>query len=170
MYRRCAGERHHYAVHDRLGVVPDFRNKKEITQHLLNFAEHSLAFSACLSAPLRWCGTGWQAPFYRAVFLFVVRSGQQPEIYEGATVRSLAIIGIAAFVSGMFPAGWQKPSLSRHILSVTIQVAKTAEWLAFGGAENGAYSDVCVAVMLLLSAWGLFDFWNCCKTARGRKP
>lgn len=47
-----------------------FRNKKEITQHLLNFAEHSLAFSACLSAPLRWCGTGWQAPILSCCFSF----------------------------------------------------------------------------------------------------
>ncbi len=76
MYKLAPGERHHYAVHDRLGVVPDLSNKKEITQHLLNFAEHSLAFLACLSAPLRWCGTGWQAPILCAVFLFVVRSGQ----------------------------------------------------------------------------------------------
>lgn len=30
-----------------------FRNKKEITEHLQSLAERSLAFSACLSAPLR---------------------------------------------------------------------------------------------------------------------
>ena len=53
--------------------------------------------------------------FYRAVFLFVVRSGQQPEIMMGATVRSLAIIGIAAFVSGMFPlAGENHHSLATY--------------------------------------------------------
>lgn len=38
-----------------------FKNKAEITQHLLSLAERSLAFLACLSAPLRWCGTGWPA-------------------------------------------------------------------------------------------------------------
>ncbi|MCW0136220.1 hypothetical protein OIU92_07590 [Escherichia coli] len=29
---------------------------------------------------------------------------------------------------------------------------------------------VCVAVMLLLSAWGLFDFWNWLQNGAGRKP
>jgi hypothetical protein len=28
---------------------------------------------------------------------------------------------------------------------------------------------VCVAIMLLLSAWGLFDFWNGCTTMPGKK-
>ncbi|STK72826.1 membrane protein YbiO [Escherichia coli] len=61
-----------------------FRNKKEITQHLLNFAEHSLAFFS-LFYPRLCAGVALAGKrlFYRAVFLFVVRSGQQPEIYDG---------------------------------------------------------------------------------------
>lgn len=60
-----------------------FRNKKEITQHLLNFAEHSLAFFSLFirAFALVW---HWLASAYLSCcFLFVVRSGQQPEIYDG---------------------------------------------------------------------------------------
>ncbi len=153
-------------MHDRLGVVPDFRNK-EIAQHLLNFAEHSLAFSTCLSAPLRWCGTGWQALFYRAVFLFVVRSGQQPEIYDGCNGAQPAIIGIAAFVSGMFSRWLAKPSPSRHILSEIIRSCKTAEWLAFGGTENSAYSDSLRGGNAAVERMGIVRFLELAAKRRG---
>lgn len=79
-----------------------FKNKAEITQHLLSLAERSLAFLACLSAPLRWCGTGWPALTLSCCFLLVIRPGNSLKFMMGATVRSLAIIGIAAFISGMF--------------------------------------------------------------------
>ncbi len=61
-----------------------FRNKKEITQHLLNFAEHSLAlFQPVYPRLCAGVALAGKRLFYRAVFLFVVRSGQQPEIYDG---------------------------------------------------------------------------------------
>lgn len=89
-------------------------NKKEITQHLLNFAEHSLAFSALFIRALRWCVSAARS-FYRAAFSFRCSIRNSLKFMMGATVRSLAIIGIAAFVSGMFSRWLAKPSLSRHI-------------------------------------------------------
>ncbi len=138
----------------------DFRNKRDHPAFAQLWSIR-WPFSACLR---RLCAgvRHWLASAYFIVlFSFVVRSGQQPEIYDGATVRSPAIIGgIAAFVSGMFSRWLAKPSPSRHILSVTIQNCKTAEWLAFGGAENGAYSDRLRGGNVVVERMGLFDFWN----------
>lgn len=60
-----------------------FRNKKRSPSICSTLRSIRWPFSACLSAPLRWCGTGWQAPILSCCFSFVVRSGQQPEIYDG---------------------------------------------------------------------------------------
>jgi hypothetical protein len=38
-----------------------FHNKKAITESLLHLADRSSRSLACLFAPSRWCGTGWQA-------------------------------------------------------------------------------------------------------------
>ncbi len=157
-------------MHDIWALYLIFRNKKEITQHLLNLRSIRWPFSACLSAPLRWCALAGKRLFYRAVFLFVVRSGNSLKFMMGATVRSLAIIGIAHLFPVCFPAGWRKPSPSRHNSAKLSGAAKTAEWLAFGGAKTARILTVCVAVMLLLSAWGYSISGTGCKTVRGRKP
>ncbi len=76
---------------------------KEITQHLLNFAEHSLAFFSLFirAFALVW---HWLASAYFIVLFFfsLFDPGNSLKFMMGATVRSPAIIGIAAFVSGMF--------------------------------------------------------------------
>lgn len=93
-----------------------FRNKKEITQHLLNFAEHSLAFFSLFirAFALVW---HWLASAYFIVLFFfsLFDPGNSLKFMMGATVRSLAIIGIAAFVSGMFSRWLAKTiTLSPH--------------------------------------------------------
>ena len=54
--------------------------------------------------------------FYRAVFLFVVRSGQQPEIYDGCNGAQPGDYWYRSILFPVcFPAGWRKPSpLSPH--------------------------------------------------------
>lgn len=79
-----------------------FRNKKEITQHLLNLAERSLAFFSLFirAFALVW---HWLASAYFIVLFFfsLFDPGNSLKFMMGATLRSLVIIGIAAFVSGM---------------------------------------------------------------------
>ncbi len=77
----------------------------------------------------------------------------------GATLQSLAIIGGAALVSGI---------LSRWIAkTITLSPATQRNYPELQKRLNGWISaslkaarilTVCVAIMLLLSAWGLFDF------------
>lgn len=100
-----------------------FRNKKEITQHLLNFAEHSLAFFSLFirAFALVW---HWLA---KTITLSPHTQRNYPELQKRLN-------------------GWLSAAL------------KTARILT-----------VCVAVMLLLSAWGLFDFWNWLQNGAGQK-
>ncbi len=47
-----------------------FRNKKRLPSICSTLRSIRWPFSACLSAPLRWCGTGWQAPILSCCFSF----------------------------------------------------------------------------------------------------
>lgn len=47
-----------------------FRNKKRSPSICSTLRSIRWPFSACLSAPLRWCSTGWQAPILSCCFSF----------------------------------------------------------------------------------------------------
>jgi hypothetical protein len=64
-----------------------FHNKKTITESLLHLADRSLSSLACLFAPSRWCGTGWQAPTSSCCASSRCSTRQQPEIYDGGDVQ-----------------------------------------------------------------------------------
>ena len=148
-----------------------FRNK-EITQHLLNFAgAFRWPFQPVYPRLCAGVALAGKRLFYRAVFLFVVRSGQQPgKFMMGATVRSLAIIGIAAFVSGMFSRWLAKTiTLSPHTQRNYPELQKRLNGWLSAALKTARILTVCVAVMLLLSAWGLFDFWNWLQNGAGQK-
>ena len=145
-----------------------FRNEQRLPSICSTLRSIRWPFSACLSAPLRWCGTGWQAPILSCCFSFVVRSGQQSEIYDGCNG---AQPGDYWYCSSLFPvcfpAGWQKPSLSPHTQRNYPGVAKTAEWLAFGGAENGAYSDRLRGGNVAVERMGIVRFLELAAKRRG---
>lgn len=147
-----------------------FRNK-EITQHLLNFAEHSLAFFSLFirAFALVW---HWLASAYFIVLFFfsLFDPGNSLKFMMGATVRSLAIIGIAAFVSGMFSRWLAKTiTLSPHTQRNYPELQKRLNGWLSAALKTARILTVCVAVMLLLSAWGLFDFWNWLQNGAGQK-
>ncbi|EQB5413570.1 mechanosensitive channel protein [Escherichia coli] len=148
-----------------------FRNKKEITQHLLNFAEHSLAFFSLFirAFALVW---HWLASAYFIVLFFfsLFDPGNSLKFMMGATVRSLAIIGVAAFVSGMFSRWLAKTiTLSPHTQRNYPELQKRLNGWLSAALKTARILTVCVAVMLLLSAWGLFDFWNWLQNGAGQK-
>ena len=88
----------------------------------------------------------------------------------GATLQSTAIIGGAALVSGI---------LSRWIAkTITLSPATQRNYPELQKRLNGWISaslkaarilTVCVAIMLLLSAWGLFDFREWLHNDAGQK-
>lgn len=78
-----------------------FRNKRDYPA----FAQLRGAFAGLFSLFIRafaLVALAGKRLFYRAVFLSLFDPGNSLKFMMGATVRSLAIIGIAAFVSGMF--------------------------------------------------------------------
>ncbi|WP_316390892.1 mechanosensitive channel protein [Citrobacter farmeri] len=148
-----------------------FRNKKEITQHLLNLAERSLAFFSLFirAFALVW---HWLASAYFIVLFFfsLFDPGNSLKFMMGATVRSLAIIGIAAFVSGMFTRWIAKTiTLSPHTQRNYPELQKRLNGWLSSALNVARILTVCVAIMLLLNAWGLFDFWNWLHNGTGEK-
>lgn len=148
-----------------------FHNKKAITESLLGLANRSLAFFSLFirAFALVW---HWLASAYFIVLFFfsLFDPGNSLKFMMGASVKSLAIIGIAAFVSGI---------LSRWIAkSITLSPETQRNYPELQKRLNGWVSaslkaarilTVCVAIMLLLSAWGLFDFWNWLHNGAGEK-
>ncbi|HGV0302913.1 TPA: mechanosensitive channel protein [Citrobacter freundii] len=148
-----------------------FRNKKEITQHLLNLAERSLAFFSLFirAFALVW---HWLASAYFIVLFFfsLFDPGNSLKFMMGATLRSLVIIGIAAFVSGMFSRWIAKTiTLSPHTQRSYPELQKRLNGWLSTALSVARILTVCVAVMLLLNAWGLFDFWNWLHYGTGEK-
>lgn len=148
-----------------------FRNKKEITQHLLNLAERSLAFFSLFirAFALVW---HWLASAYFIVLFFfsLFDPGNSLKFMMGATVRSLAIVGIAAFVSGMLTRWIAKTiTLSPHTQRNYPELQKRLNGWLSTALNVARILTVCVAIMLLLNAWGLFDFWNWLHNGAGEK-
>lgn len=148
-----------------------FRNKNEITQHLQNLAERSLAFFSLFirAFALVW---HWLASAYFIVLFFfsLFDPGNSLKFMMGATLRSLVIIGIAAFVSGMLSRWIAKTiTLSPHTQRSYPELQKRLNGWLSTALSVARILTVCVAVMLLLNAWGLFDFWNWLHYGAGEK-
>ncbi|MCR3694095.1 MULTISPECIES: mechanosensitive channel protein [Citrobacter] len=148
-----------------------FRNKKEITLHLQNLAERSLAFFSLFirAFALVW---HWLASAYFIVLFFfsLFDPGNSLKFMMGATLRSLVIIGIAAFVSGMFSRWIAKTiTLSPHTQRSYPELQKRLNGWLSTALSVARILTVCVAVMLLLNAWGLFDLWNWLHYGAGEK-
>ncbi len=148
-----------------------FHNKAVITQGLIHLADHSLAFFSLFirAFALVW---HWLACAYFVVLFFfsLFDPGNSLKFMMGATLQSLAIIGGAALVSGI---------LSRWIAkTITLSPATQRNYPELQKRLNGWISaslkaarilTVCVAIMLLLSAWGLFDFREWLHNDAGQK-
>ena len=148
-----------------------FRNKKEITEHLQSLAERSLAFFSLFirAFALVW---HWLASAYFIVLFFfsLFDPGNSLKFMMGATLRSLVIIGIAAFISGMFSRWIAKTiTLSPHTQRSYPELQKRLNGWLSTALSIARILTVCVAIMLLLNAWGLFDFWNWLHYGAGEK-
>ncbi|HFZ8993600.1 TPA: mechanosensitive channel protein [Citrobacter freundii] len=148
-----------------------FHNKKAITRHLHNLAERSLAFFGLFirAFALVW---HWLATAYFIVLFFfsLFDPGNSLKFMMGGTVHSLLIIGIAAFVSGVFSRWIDRTiTLSPHTQRNYPQLQKRLNGWLSAALKTARVLTVCVAIMLLLNAWGLFDFWNWLHNGAGEK-
>ncbi|WP_312952455.1 mechanosensitive channel protein [Superficieibacter sp.] len=148
-----------------------FHNKQRITEDLLKLAERSLSFFSLFirAFALVW---HWLATAYFIVLFFfsLFDPGNSLKFMMGATVRSLAIVGLAAFASGIL-SRWiaKRITLSAHTQRNYPELQKRLNGWLSTALKVARILVVCVAIMLLLSAWGLFDFWNWLHNGAGEK-
>ncbi len=148
-----------------------FHNKTQIQEHLTHLADRSLAFFSLFirAFALIW---HWLACAYFVVLFFfsLFDPGNSLKFMMGATVRSLAIIGIAAFVSGML-SRWiaKRITLSAQVQRNYPELQKRVNGWLSTALKVARFLTVIVAIMLLLSAWGLFDFWHWLHYGAGEK-
>ncbi|KNC94774.1 mechanosensitive channel protein, partial [Trabulsiella odontotermitis] len=148
-----------------------FSNKQHITRSLQQLADHSLPFFSLFirAFALVW---HWVASAYFIVLFFfsLFDPGNSLKFMMGATVRSLAIISIAAFASGILSRWIAKTiTLSPETQRNYPELQKRLNGWISGSLKFARFLIVCVAVMLMLSAWGLFDFWQWLHYGAGEK-
>lgn len=148
-----------------------FHNKKAITNGLLHLADRSLSFFSLFirAFALVW---HWLASAYFIVLCFfsLFDPGNSLKFMMGATFHSLAIIGIAAFVSGLLSRWISKTiTLSLQVQRNYPELQKRVNGWISASLKVARILTVCIAVMLLLSAWSLFDFWNWMHNGAGEK-
>lgn len=146
-------------------------NRKTITGGLVDLADRALPFfSLCIrvfSHLWHWLAIAY---FLVLFFLSLFDPGNSLKFMMSATMKSLATVAIAAFVSGILSRWIAKtislspetrrsyPELQKRIngwISATLKVARIL--------------TVCVAIMLLLNAWSLFDFGRWLHSETGEK-
>ncbi|MDK9586119.1 mechanosensitive channel protein [Lelliottia wanjuensis] len=148
-----------------------FHNKKAITAGLLHLADRSLSFFSLFirAFALVW---HWLASAYFIVLCFfsLFDPGNSLKFMMGATFHSLAIIGIAAFVSGLLSRWISKTiTLSPQVQRNYPELQKRVNGWISASLKVARILTVCIAIMLLLSAWSLFDFWNWMHNGAGEK-
>lgn len=148
-----------------------FHNKKAITESLIALANRSLSFFSLFirAFALVW---HWLASAYFIVLFFfsLFDPGNSLKFMMSASVRSLAIIGIAAFVSGILSRWIAKTiTLSPETQRNYPELQKRLNGWVSASLKAARILTVCVAVMMLLSAWGLFDFVDWLHNDAGQK-
>ncbi|MGY5957751.1 Moderate conductance mechanosensitive channel YbiO [Kosakonia sp. BK9b] len=148
-----------------------FHNKKEIQHHLIALADRSLAFFSLFirAFALVW---HWLASAYFIVLFFfsLFDPGNSLKFMMGATVRSLAILSIAAFLSGVLSRWLNKTiTLSPPVQRNYPELQKRLNGWLSATLKTARFLVVCVTVMLLLNAWGLFDIWQWLTYGAGEK-
>lgn len=148
-----------------------FHNKREIQQDLIHLADRSLAFFSLFirAFALVW---HWIASAYFIVLFFfsLFDPGNSLKFMMGASLKSLAIISVAAFISGVLSRWLQKTiTLSPQVQRNYPMLQKRINGWISVSLKLARILTVCVAVMLLLNAWGLFDFWQWITRGAGEK-
>jgi len=148
-----------------------FHNKKAITQGLLHLADRSLSFFSLFirAFALVW---HWLASAYFIVLCFfsLFDPGNSLKFMMGATFQSLAIVGVAAFISGLLSRWLAKTiTLSPQVQRNYPELQKRLNGWISASLKVARILCVAVAIMLLLNAWGLFDFWNWLQNGAGEK-
>lgn len=148
-----------------------FRNRRNIHAALIALADRSLAFFALFIRAFALVWHWFASAYFIALFFFsVFNPGDSLKYMMSATVRSLAIICIGAFISGILSRWIAKtitlseetrrnyPELQRRVNSWIKALLKLARVVT-----------VFATLLMLLSAWNLFDLWYWVTQGAGQK-
>ncbi|WP_234472970.1 mechanosensitive channel protein [Erwinia sp. S63] len=148
-----------------------FRNRRNIHDELSRLADRSMSFFALF---IRAFGMVWHwlaSAYFIALFLFsIFNPGDSLKFMMSATVRSMAIIVIAALVSGMLTRWIGKtltlsPDLRRNYPELQKRVNDWVKALL----KLARVITVFATLLLLLNAWNLFDLWHWLTLGAGQK-
>ena len=148
-----------------------FRNRRNIHDELSRLADRSMSFFAFF---IRAFGMVWHwlaSAYFIALFLFsIFNPGDSLKFMMSATVRSMAIIVIAALISGMLTRWIGKtltlsPDLRRNYPELQKRVNDWVKALL----KLARVITVFATLLLLLNAWNLFDLWHWLTLGAGQK-
>ena len=148
-----------------------FTNRRNIHDALIGLADRSMAFFALFIRAFALVWHWLAGAYFIALFLFsIFNPGDSLKFMMSATVRSLAIIGIAAFVSGMLSRWIGKtiilsPDLRRNYPALQKRVNDWVRALL----KLARVVTVFATLLLLLNAWNLFDLWHWLTVGAGEK-
>ncbi len=148
-----------------------FHNKREIQHNLIELADHSLAFFSLFirAFALIW---HWLASAYFVVLFFfsLFDPGNSLKFMMSVSVNSLAILSIAAFLSGVLSRWLNKTiTLSPQVQRNYPELQKRLNGWLSAALKTARILVVCATIMLLLNAWRLFDFWHWLNYGAGEK-
>lgn len=148
-----------------------FHNKREIQHNLILLADRSLAFFSLFirAFALVW---HWLASAYFIVLFFfsLFDPGNSLKFMMGASLSSLAILSVSAFISGVLSRWLDKTiTLSPQVQRNYPELQKRLNGWLSASMKTARFLVVCTTILLLLSAWGLFDFWHWLKYGAGEK-
>lgn len=148
-----------------------FHNRRNIQQELARLADRSLSFFALFIRAFALVWHWLASAYFIALFLFsMFNPGDSLQFMMAATVRSLAIVGIGALVSGMLTRWIGKtivlsPELRRNYPELQSRVNG---WVS-AMLKLARVITVFAVTLLLLNAWNLFDLWHWLTVGAGEK-
>lgn len=148
-----------------------FKNKRTIQQDLIQLADRSLAFFSLFirAFALVW---HWIASAYFIVLMFfsLFDPGNSLKFMMAASLKSLAIISVAAFISGLL-SRWiaKRITLSPEVQRNYPELQKRINGWFSASLKLARILTVIVAMLMLLNAWGLFDMWQWLTHGAGEK-
>ena len=148
-----------------------FTNRRSIHHALQALSDRSMAFFAFFIRAFALVWHWLASAYFIALFLLsIFNPGDSLKFMMSASVRTLAIIGIAAFVSGILTRWIGKtitlsPDLRRNYPALQKRVNDWVKALL----KLARIITVFATLLLLLNAWNLFDLWHWLTVGAGEK-
>ncbi|QKJ86515.1 Mechanosensitive channel protein [Paramixta manurensis] len=148
-----------------------FHNKRNIQFELVALADRSMAFFALFIRAFSLVWHWLASAYFITLFLFsMFNPGDSLKFMMSATVRSLAIIGIGALISGILTRWINKTIiLSPDLRRTYPELQKRVNAWVSGGLKLARFLTVLGVMLLLLNAWELFDLWQWLTLGAGKK-